>query len=181
MKNSQEKNIETIKLKDVPETKKSNDYEIPSNINSYFQSIDLKDLASYQDNIFEEINNSDTLFGNNYFKYFMKNKLLPKKSCFKERPKKLGNLYSFLFIRNQPLFLIGTKKLYLVIIYQSFLSHFFIFGLKNSFDTRFFGNSSQHYPYSVSLYAISINYILFNELFKSFIYCLFKSWYSKSR
>ena len=84
MKNSKENNIETIKLKDVPETKKSNDYEIPSNINSYFQSIDLKDLASYQDNIFEEINNSDTLFGNNYFKYFMKNKLLPKKSCFKE-------------------------------------------------------------------------------------------------
>ena len=161
MKNSQEKNIETIKLKDVPETKKSNDYEIPSNIDSYFQSIDLKDLASYQDNIFEEINNSDTLFGNNYFNYFMKNKLLPKKSCFKERPKKLGNLYSFLFIRNQPLFLIGTKKLYLVIIYQFFLHLSFILIHLNIIHTVF--------PYMQ--YLLTIFYLM-NFLNHSYIVLL---------
>jgi len=57
----------------------------------------------------------------------MKNKLLPKKkNCFEERPKKLGNLYTFLYIKNQPLFVIGTKKLYLVIIYQFFLHLSFI-------------------------------------------------------
>ena len=127
MKKEKVPNSETIELKKTKEKNKDNEFDIPSNINSYLQSIDLKDLSSYQDNISKEINNSDTLFGNNYFKYFMKNKLLPKKKCFQERPKKFGNLFVYLFIRNQPLLAIGTKKLFLVIIYQFFLHLSFIF------------------------------------------------------
>ena len=41
----------------------------------------------------------------------MKNKLLNESKCFNENPKKLGNLYLYLFIKNQPLITIGTKKL----------------------------------------------------------------------
>ena len=120
-----EKNMENIELKDTKENNQINDFEM-QNLNRYFQIIDLKKLESYENLITEEINNSDTLFGNNYFKYFMKNKLLTESKCFKENPKKLGNLYVYLFIKNQPLFTIGTKKLSLVIIYQIFLNLSFI-------------------------------------------------------
>ena len=139
MKIEKENKSETVKLKfkNVEEIKQNNGFELPKNIDSYFQTIDLKDLSSYKDPIFNEINNSDTLFGNNYFKYYMKNKLLPKKKCSKERPKKLGNLYVYVFCRNQPLIAIGTKKLYLVIIYQFFLHLSFILIHLNIIHTVF--------------------------------------------
>ena len=79
MKKKNEKNPEIIELKQKKEETKKNEFDIPNNISSYFQTIDLKELSSYKGQISKEINNSDTLFGNNYFKYFMKNKLLPKK------------------------------------------------------------------------------------------------------
>ena len=120
------KNMESIELKDTKEKNTINDFEI-QNSNTYFQAIDLKNLEYYKNLIIEEINNNDTLFGNNYFKYFMKNKLLNESKCFNENPKKLGNLYAYLFIKNQPLITIGTKKLSLVIIYQLFLNLSFIF------------------------------------------------------
>ena len=124
MKKEESSNIESIELKSIKE--KNNDFNIFPNINTYFQYLDLKELSSYDDNYFREINNSDLLFGNNYFKYFMKNKLIENNSCSKERPKKFGNLFSFLFIRNQPLLAIGKEKLSLVIIYQFFLHLSFI-------------------------------------------------------
>ena len=126
MKNNADNNAETISLKNIEEKKDINTFEIPQNLNNYFQTIDLKDLSSYEIQPSQEINNSDTLFGNNYFNYFMKSKLLNKDTS-RKRPQKLGNLYSYLFIRNQPLFTIGTKKLNLVLIYQFFLHFSFIF------------------------------------------------------
>ena len=127
MKKKNEKNPEIIELKQKKEENKNKDFDMSNNISSYFQTIDLKELSSYKGQISKEINNTDTLFGNNYFKYFMKNKLLPnKKNCFGERPRKLGNLYTFLFIKNQPLFVIGTKKISLVLIYQLCLHLSFI-------------------------------------------------------
>ena len=127
MQNKTDKNAETIKLKETGDKNITNNFEIPSNLNNFFQTIDLKNLSSYELQLSKNINNTDTLYGNNYFNYFMKNKLLDKKGSSRKRPKKLGNLYSYLFIRNQPLFVIGTKQLSLVLIYQFFLHFSFIF------------------------------------------------------
>ena len=74
----------------------------------------------------QEFSSGDTLFGNNYAKYYLNNKILSSKTCFDLRPKKMGNLYVFLFINNQPIFAIGNNKLYLVIIYELVL-HFSFF------------------------------------------------------
>ena len=120
MKNGANINIETIKLKDVKE-KIPQKNQIPTYFSSYFQSITLQDLSSYDNDILEEMSKSNTLFGNNYFKYFMKNKDSSRKKCTSDRPKKFGNLYTFLFFKNRPLFTIGTRKLYLIIIYELFL------------------------------------------------------------
>ena len=109
--------IKIINL-DIPSTPK---------INSYFETIDLKNLGSYKNISIEEVNNGDTLFGNNYFKYFMNNKLIPKKKCFVERPKKFGNLFVFCFIRNQPLIVIGMKNICQILFYQFFLHFSYIF------------------------------------------------------
>ena len=125
MQNITDKNSETISLKNT-EGKNINNFEMPSNLNNFFQTIDLKDLSNYEIQPSQEINNTDTLFGNNYFNYFMRNKLLDEKDFSRKRPRKLGNLYSFLFIRNQPLLTIGTKKLKLVLIYEFFLHFSFI-------------------------------------------------------
>ena len=127
MQNKIDKNAETIKLKETEDKNITNNFEIPSNLNNFFQTIDLKNLSDYELQLSKDINNTDTLYGNNYFNYFMKNKLLDKKGFSQKRPKKLGNLYSYLFIRNQPLITIGTKKLSLVLIYQFFLHFSFIF------------------------------------------------------
>ena len=127
MKNKEKRNLEEIELKNTEETDKNDDYNIPKDLSKYFQTIDLKCLSSYKNLNAQEINNNDTLYGNNYIKYFMKNKLLDKNKCCRERPKKLGNLYTYLFIRNQPLITIGTQKWYLVILFQFFLHFSFIF------------------------------------------------------
>ena len=75
MKKKNERNPEIIELKQKKEENKNKDFDMINNISSYFQTIDLKELSSYKGEISKEINNTDTLFGNNYFKYFMKNKL----------------------------------------------------------------------------------------------------------
>ena len=121
-----EKYVKNIELRTFNEKRQKeeniDDYEIPNyDLSSYFQSFDLKNLSSYKNLDFQDINNSDILFGNNYSKFYMTSNLLKTKNCSRKHPKKLGNLYSYFFINNEPLITIGTNKLFLVIIYQFFL------------------------------------------------------------
>ena len=67
MKKKNERNPEIIELKQKKEENKNKDFDMTNNISSYFQTIDLKELSSYKGQISKEINNTDTLFGNNYF------------------------------------------------------------------------------------------------------------------
>ena len=67
MKKKNERNPEIIELKQKKEENKNKDFDMINNISSYFQTIDLKELSSYKGEISKEINNTDTLFGNNYF------------------------------------------------------------------------------------------------------------------
>ena len=124
MRRDESPNIDAIELKSIKE--KNNDFDEIPDLNPYFQTRDLKDLTSLDDNFSREINNNDMLYGNNYIKYFMKNKILQNNSGYKDRPKKFGNLFTYLFIGNYPLLAIGIEKLSLVIIYQFFLHLSFI-------------------------------------------------------
>ena len=85
----------------------------------------------------QEFSSGDTLFGNNYAKYYLNNKILSSKTCFDLRPKKMGNLYVFLFINNQPIFAIGNNKLYLVIIYELVLHFSFFILMKTIIKSLF--------------------------------------------
>ena len=61
MKNNPDKNAETISLKNIEEKKDINNFEIPQNLNNYFQTIELRDLSTYEIQPSQEINNTDTL------------------------------------------------------------------------------------------------------------------------
>ena len=64
MRREESPNIDAIELKSIKE--KNNDFDEIPDLNPYFQTRDLKDLTSFDDNFSREINNNDMLYGNNY-------------------------------------------------------------------------------------------------------------------
>lgn len=109
-----DKNISTLNVTPNNSRQINN---IPKKTNLLFSSI-------------EDFSSCDTLFGNNYIKYHLNNKFLSSKKCFHIRPKKMGNLYVYFFINDQPLFAIGNNRLSLVIIYELILQISFIVLMK---------------------------------------------------
>lgn len=125
------KDVQSIELKTQEELNK----EI-KNYNSYLKSNNNKNNYSKQLNNLnisssaQDFSSCDTLYGNNYIKYYLNNKFLLSKRCFHLRPKKMGNLYVYFFINDQPIFAIGNNNLSLVIIYQLILQLSFILLMK---------------------------------------------------
>lgn len=76
----------------------------------------------------QEFSNMDTLYGNNYSQYYFNNhRLLSQKY---KNPKKLGNLYTYLYFKGQPIIAIGLKNITLVLLYESILHISFILMMK---------------------------------------------------
>ena len=74
----------------------------------------------------QDFSSGDTLYGNNYIKYYLNNKFLSSKESYHLRPKKMGNLHVFLFINEEPLFAIGNVSLFLVCLYELLLHISFV-------------------------------------------------------
>ena len=133
MKDAQEielKNYENINnIKDLSNTNKTINYT--RQINNTNNKTNIL-FSSTQD-----FSSCDTLFGNNYIKYYLNNKFLSSKTCTHSRPKKMGNYYVYFFINEQPLFAIGNNKLSLVIIYEFLLQFSFIFLAKTIINEIF--------------------------------------------
>ena len=119
------KNIQLGELKSLEEDKNNN-----IDLNNELNIINSKKLSNANNNILfsstQDFSSGDTLFGNNYIKYYLDNKILSSKNYCKERPKKMGNLYVYFFIKEQPLFAIGNNRISLVIIYELLLQFSFI-------------------------------------------------------
>ena len=118
------------------EEKKNINSKSSSNINNYSQQINnnlTKKNALFSST--QEFSSGDTLYGNNYLKYYLNNKLLSSHQHIK--PKKMGNLYVFLFINDQPIFAIGNFSLSLVIIYELLLQISFIIIMKTIINKLF--------------------------------------------
>ena len=124
----EEKNIE---LKNFEENKENNpSLNSESDKINYSKQINNTNNISTKTSILfsstQDFSSGDTLYGNNYIKYYFNNKLLSSNELFHLKPKKMGNLYVSFFINDQPIFAIGKNKLSLVIIYELTLHLSFI-------------------------------------------------------
>ena len=63
----------------------------------------------------------NSLYGNNYFNYYVNNKFSLSKNCLHSKVNKMGNLNVFFFVNEQPLIAIGNKNTNLIIIYELIL------------------------------------------------------------
>ena len=73
-----------------------------------------------------KVHHEDKLYGNDFIKCYLTNRDSCIKKFFCSKIKKMGNLYVFLFINNQPLIVIGNKTTYLIIIYHVLIHITFI-------------------------------------------------------
>ena len=120
------KNIEN-ELKSLEEDKNKNiDSNNELNIINYSKKVNNYANNNISFSNTQDFSSGDTLFGNNYIKYYLNNKILSSKNYCKERPKKMGNLYVYFFINEQPIVAIGNNKISLVIIYELLLQLSFI-------------------------------------------------------
>ena len=113
MKEKFEQNIE-LKLTDsfiTNDSNHSNNTNIEYN-NLKTQPININPSEKYK------ISETDTLYGNNYIKYYLKNS--------NKFPKKMGNFYTFLFYNNEPIIAIGFKSLKMVLLYEFILQISFL-------------------------------------------------------
>ena len=122
---------QNIELKNLEENKdKDTSLNSESDKIYYSKQIKNKNNTSTKTNILfsstQDFSSGDTLYGNNYTKYYLNNKFLPSNKFFHLRPKKMGNLYVSCFINDQPIFAIGNNKLSLVVIYEITLHISFI-------------------------------------------------------
>ena len=112
--NNFEKNIE-LKITDSLNNDNNHSYNKIDNEYSNLKNQSINLIEKYK------INENDTVFGNNYIKYYI------KKKNFNMSPKKMGNFYTFFFYKNEPIVAIGFKSLKLVLIYEFILQvSFFI-------------------------------------------------------
>jgi len=109
------------------ENKNLNINNINREVNNRINTLSKTSILSFNA---QDFSSGDTLFGNNYIKYYLNNKMLSSNTCLHSRPKKMGNLYVFFFINNQPIFSIGNNKLSLVMIYELILQLSFIIMMK---------------------------------------------------
>ena len=130
--------MEQNNLKEKTNINNNSDLIIDSNEMNHFKK---KNNKQNKDNIIfastQDFSSGDTLFGNNYAKYYLNNKFLTSKECFHLRPKKMGNLYVYFFIKNKPILAIGNNKLYLVIIYELTLQISFFLIMKTIINSLF--------------------------------------------
>ena len=122
---------QNIELKNLEENKdKVTSLNSESDKIHYSKQIKNANNTSTETNILfsstQDFSSGDTLYGNNFIKYYLNNKFLPSNKLFHLRPKKMGNLYVSFFINDQPIFAIGNNKLSLVIIYEVTLHISFI-------------------------------------------------------
>lgn len=125
------KEEQNIELKNIEENKDKNiNFNSESDKINYSNQIKNASNTSIKKSILfsstQDFSSGDTLYGNNYIKYYLNNKFLSSNNLFHLRPKKMGNLYVSFFINDQPLFAIGKNKLSLVLIYEVTLHISFI-------------------------------------------------------
>ena len=88
---------QNIELKNLEENKdKDTSLNSESDKIYYSKQIKNKNNTSTKTNILfsstQDFSSGDTLYGNNYTKYYLNNKFLPSNKFFHLRPKKMGNL-----------------------------------------------------------------------------------------
>ena len=113
--NNFEKNIE-LQLTDSFTTNDNNLLNNKNNIK--YNDLQLQPIIINSHERYK-INETDTLFGNNYVKYYLKNNL-------NQSPKKMGNFYTFFFYKNEPMIAIGFKSIKLVLVYEFILQASFL-------------------------------------------------------
>ena len=108
------KNSELISI-----SNKENDFKMDSKFDNQLN-------LSNNDEI--KVKSEDTLYGNNFIKCYLTNRDSCIKKMFCSRIKKMGDLYVFLFINNQPLIVLGNKTVSFIIIYHVLIhTTFFLF------------------------------------------------------
>ena len=85
----------------------------------------------------QDFSSGDTLYGNNYIKYYLNNKFLSSRESPNLRPKKMGNLHVFFFINEEPIFAVGNISLNLVVLYELLLHISFIIIMKTIIKNLF--------------------------------------------
>ena len=130
-----EQNIESKLNDSLPHNPKtfyisndSNDYNnIKSKpiINSSINDNSLNEKKNYSSKSINTlkypVNDTDTLYGNSFIKYYLNSRKNNKNNIQCVFPKKMGNFYTYFFYQYQPIIVLGNKKLSLVIIYESIL------------------------------------------------------------
>ena len=123
-------NPQNINLKINEE--KNNSYRNSELISISNKETDFKINSKY-DNQLKLSNNEepkvrteDKLYGNDFIKCYLTNRDSCIKKIFCSRIKKMGNLYVYLFINNQPLIVLGNKNISLIIIYHVLIHITFI-------------------------------------------------------
>ena len=108
------KNPELISI-----SNKSNDFKMDSNFDNQLKISNNEDIKIKDDN---------KIYGNDFTKCYLTNRDFCIKKIFCSRIKKMGNLYVYFFINNQPLFVFGNKYISFIIIYHVLIHiTFFIF------------------------------------------------------
>ena len=147
------KNSELISI-----SNKSNDYKMDSNFDNQLKISNNEDIKMKDDN---------KIFGNDFTQCYLTNRDFCLKKIFCSRIKKMGNLYVYFFINNQPLFVFGNKYISFIIIYHVLLHlTFFLFRyyIMNQVDIGM--------KYSLSLlYIVSIILKLTEEEQKEYYLC----------
>ena len=75
------------------------------------------------------VNDTDTLYGNSFKKYYLNSIRGNNNNIYCNFPKKMGNFYTYFFYQYEPIIVLGDKKLSLVIIYEFILQFSFYISL----------------------------------------------------
>jgi hypothetical protein len=137
------KNSELISL-----SNKENDFKMDSKFDNQL---------NLSNNDETKVKSEDTLYGNNFIKCYLTNRDSCIKKMFCSRIKKMGDLYVFLFINNQPLIVLGNKTVSFIIIYHVLIhTTFFLFKqfIMNVVDIGMKYSLSLLYIVSVSCHVI---------------------------
>ena len=128
-------NSQNIELKEQNDPKKSFQNSELFPISNKIK--DLNQINNLHNETFNQINVStsneidfkpnDKLFGNNYLNYYLNNKSSSSKNCFNSKIKKMGNLFVYFFINEQPLIVLGENSKILIFVYECILHISFIF------------------------------------------------------
>ena len=109
LKMHEEKKISSKNPELISISNKSNDFKMDSNYDNQLKISNNEDI---------KIRDENRLYGNDFTKCYLTNRDFCIKKIFCSRIKKMGNLYVYFFINNQPIIVLGNKYISFIIIYH---------------------------------------------------------------